>query len=112
MSGRSINLGIVVIILLAAIIIAGSITAWLEYTPAQPVEILAAPAEEIQATVYIGGAVNNPGLYPLKPGDSLQELLQATSGTAQNADLSRIDIYFPKDEGEAPQKVDLNRAEA
>ncbi len=63
--------------------------------------------------IYVGGAISNPGFYPLKAGDSLQALIQAAGGTAGNTDLSSLKIYIPRvGEEIQPQKINLNRAEA
>ncbi len=63
--------------------------------------------------VYIGGAVANPGFYPLRVGDSIEDLIQAAGGAINGADLSLIELYICEvgDEGQS-QKIDLNRAEA
>lgn len=70
-------------------------------------------AEEQLNHIYIAGAVNNPGFYWLKAGDSIDALIRAAGGTLPNADLDRINLYIPySGEVEERQKVDLNRAEA
>ena len=112
MSNRPINLGTLIIILLVVIIAAGSIIAWSRYNQSQPIEIFTAPGQELPGTFYIGGAVNNPGFYPLKARDSLEGIIRAAGGTADSADLSQVNIHIPEIGEEKPQKVDLNRAEA
>ena len=63
--------------------------------------------------VVINGAVANPGAYPFKQGDTVNNLLKAAGGLNQNADPSSIMIFVPQIEGGAtPQKIDINRAEA
>ena len=102
-----------IIILLVAISTIGSIAIWSKYSGSQPIEISIAPDEELSNSIYIGGAVNNPGFYPLKGRDSLEDIIQATGGTTSNADLSSLRIYIPSaGEQIQPQKIDLNRAEA
>ncbi|GAH27253.1 unnamed protein product, partial [marine sediment metagenome] len=62
---------------------------------------------------YIGGAVNNPGFYPLKAGDSIDDVIRAAGGTSVKTDASRLKLYIPEvGKEEPPQKVNLNRAEA
>jgi len=110
------------IILLVAAITVGGIVAWSRYSGRQPIEILQAkpPGQEQLTKIYIGGAVNNPGFYPLKAGDSVEALIQAAGGTVQaaggtvaSADLNGLKLYIPEAGEEAePQKIDLNRAEA
>jgi competence protein ComEA len=80
-----------------------------------PIEISLPPTTiAIDATqVYIGGAVNNPGCYPLKEGDTLDSLIQAAGGLSDGAgiDSIRITVCRPG-AAEAPQRIDINRAEA
>ncbi|MDH5696019.1 MAG: helix-hairpin-helix domain-containing protein [Dehalococcoidia bacterium] len=100
-------------ILLVAIIFIGGMVAWSRYSRPHPVEISIPPTQELQGEGYIAGAVNNPGFYTLKSGDSIEDLIQAAGGTIGDTDLSGLRIYIPKVGEEAqPQKIDLNRAEA
>jgi len=100
-------------ILLVAIIVISSIVAWSRYNQSQPIEISMPTARELPGEIYIGGAVSNPGFYPLKAGDTIEALIQAAGGTADSADLSWLKLYIPQTgEGEHPQKINLNRAEA
>jgi len=63
--------------------------------------------------VYIGGAVNNPGFYPLEDGDSLGSLIQAAGGFIDGAEPSRVELnILQAEEEETPQKIDINRAAA
>jgi competence protein ComEA len=99
-------------ILLIAVIVIGGIVAWSRYRQPQPIEISLPPSQELQGEVYIGGAVSNPGYYPVKSGDSIEALIQAAGGTTGNANLTGVKIYIPSvGEKEEPQKIDLNRAE-
>jgi len=111
--GKLINHWTLLTILLVAIIIAGGIVTWSKYSRSYPIEISTIPDQELQGEIYIDGAVNNPGIYPLRAGDSLKDIIQAAGGTADGADLSRIALHIPSSAKETqPQKVDLNRAEA
>ena len=102
-----------IIIILVAIIAIGGIVAWSKYRGSQPVEISIPPGQELQGEIYIGGAVNNPGFYSLKAGDSIEDIIQAAGGTTDSADLNRLELYIPQNgEEQQPQKIDLNRAEA
>ena len=73
-----------IIILLIAIIVVGSLVTWSRYSRSQPIEISISPSQEIQGEIYIGGAVNNPGFYPLKAGDSIDDVIRAAGGTSAN----------------------------
>jgi competence protein ComEA len=109
------------IILLVAAIAVGGIVAWSRYSGSQPIEIPLSkpPSQEQLNKIYIGGAVNSPGFYPLRAGDSIEALIQAAGGTIQaaggtvaSADLGGLKLYIPEvGEKEQPQKIDLNRAE-
>jgi len=102
-----------IIILLIAIIVVGSLVTWSRYSRSQPIEISISPSQEIQGEIYIGGTVNNPGFYPLKARDSIDDVIRAAGGTSANTDASRLKLYIPEaGEEESPQKVNLNRAEA
>ncbi|MBA7708161.1 ComE operon protein 1 [subsurface metagenome] len=99
-------------ILLVAIIAISSIVLWSRYSRSQPIEISMPTARELQGEIYIGGAVSNPGFYSLKAGDTVEALIQAAGGTTDRADLGWLKLYIPQtEEGEQPQKIDLNRAE-
>lgn len=100
-------------VFLIAVIVIGGIVAWQRYSPPQPVEISLPSSPEFQGEIYLGGAVIKPGFYPLESGDSIEALIQAAGGTTSNADLTNVKLYIPTaGEGEQPQKIDINRAEA
>ena len=102
-----------IIILLIAIIAIGSLVTWSRYSRSQPIEISIPPSQELQGEIYIGGAVNNPGFYSLKAGDSIDDIIRAAGGTSASADLNRLKLYITEVGEEEPlQKVNLNRAEA
>jgi len=58
----------------------------------QPLEIDLAdvPAEEIR--VYIAGAVQRPGVYPLTDGDRWIDALEAAGGPTADANLAAVDL--------------------
>ena len=100
-------------ILLVVIIAIGSIIIWSRYSGSQPIDISMPPSQELQGEIYIGGAITNPGFYPLKVGDSIETLILAAGGATGNADFSGLKLYIPQaGEKEQPQKIDINRAEA
>lgn len=103
-----------IIVLLVATIVTGSIVAWTRYGRSQPIEITIpeTPLMEPPGEIYISGAVNNPGLYPLEASDRLADLIQAAGGTTSNADPNQLRLYLPQAGDEVlPQKVNINRAE-
>ena len=101
-----------VVIFLVAVIIASGIVVWSEYRPGQPVEVSLPPQAETQGEIYIGGAVSNPGIYPLKNGDSVGDIIRAAGGATDTADFNQLELRLPeRGEIELPQKIDINRAE-
>jgi len=101
-----------IVFLIAIIAISGTVF-WSRYSSSQPIEIYTTSEPELLSTIYIGGAVNNPGLYPVKAQDNLQDIIQSVGGTTSTADPSNLKIYIPQiGEKIQPQKINLNRAEA
>ena len=102
-----------VTVFLAIAAIAGSVMLAVQHNRNQPVEIVLSQTElpELSGEIYIGGAVSNPGIYPLKEEDTLQMLL-SDAGIKSDADLSHIELYIPlESEDQSPQKININRAE-
>ncbi|MBN2186723.1 MAG: ComEA family DNA-binding protein [Dehalococcoidia bacterium] len=102
-----------VTVFLAVAVVVGGVVLALNHSKNQPVEIDLSQTgtPELSGEVYIGGAVANPGIYPVREGDTLQDIL-LDAGIEAGADLSDIKIYIPAEgEGQPPQKVDINRAE-
>jgi len=110
---QSKKLWVLITFLLVAVIAISGALACSRYGRSQPIEIFMPSSPEVQGEAYIEGAVSNPGIYPLRAGDTLEALIQAAGDATSNADLPHIKIYVPEDgEKVQPQKVDLNRAEA
>jgi competence protein ComEA len=102
-----------VTVFLAIAAIAGGITLAVQHSRNQPVEIVLSQTEPPQQSgeLYISGAVANPGMYPLKEGDTLQTLL-SDAAVEPDADLSHMELYISREgEDQSPQKIDINRAE-
>lgn len=102
-------------ILLIVVIALSGIFAWSRYRVTQAQEIVVAtsyPSEKYPGKIYIGGAVANPGFYPLKADDSIETLVQATGSATIDSDSSLIKLHISEvGDEEAPQKINLNRAE-
>ena len=103
--------GTLITLILVAIIVIGGIVVWLRYSGGQTVEISQSPSQELAGEIYVIGAVNNPGLYPLTVGDGIEALIKAAGGTIDNANLNQLKLYIPEAGEEQPQKIDINRAE-
>jgi len=111
-TGKLNRYGTLAIVLLIAAIIIGGIIIWTRYNSDKPVEISLAPAPALSGEIYIGGAVSNPGIYPLKAEDSVEALIQAAGGTNSNANLTRLTLHISEALAPAePQKININRAE-
>jgi competence protein ComEA len=103
---------ILVAVLLVAIIAAGSLAIWSRQSRSQAIEITFSPDQELQGEIYIGGQVNNPGFYPLKAGDSIEDIIRAAGGLINGADLSQLELFVPDlIERDSLQKVNINKAE-
>ena len=90
----------------------------------------ATPESATDLKVYVTGAVRNPGVFDVKAGDRLAEVVEAAGGATEDADLTAVNLAVRvKDEdhwhipvrGEAPPvvsseaaspsgKIDLNSA--
>jgi len=104
---------ILIVILLVAIIVAGGIVIWSRCHQSQTIEISMVPDRELKGEIYIGGEVNNPGFYPLEAGDSVEDIISVAGGTTDKADLNQLRLYVQGlQEGEPPQRVNINCAEA
>lgn len=110
---RIINGRNLLMVLLAVIIAAGGIIIWSKHDVSQPLEIYLLPEPEMTGEIYVGGEVNNPGFYPLKPDDSIDDIIRAAGGANGKADPTRLSLNVPGViETESPQKVNINRADA
>ena len=103
----------VITLLLLVIIVIGSIIIWSRYSRGHTLEISLLPEQTLQGEIYIDGQANNPGFYPLKAGDSLEDIIQSAGGATDDADFTRLRLYIPNTGNEEqPQKIDINQAEA
>jgi competence protein ComEA len=99
--------------LLIFIIILGAIVIRIRFDKGQPISLTPVKTETIKGNISVEGAVNSPGLYPLRQNDTLETIIQASGGTDDAADVSRIRLYVPSTrESEQAQLIDLNRADA
>jgi len=104
---------IIVSIVLVLIILTGSFVIRTRFPPDQPIEIYLLEPTENNASVMISGAVNSPGIYDMKTGDTVETILEAAGGTTIDADISRIMLSVPfKNNNTEAQKIDINHAES
>lgn len=105
---------LLIVAFLMVSLIAGGIILAVKQSSHKSIEISLSQTAPIQykGEIYIGGAVANPGFYPLSEEDTIEALIQ-TAGLTPDADTSKIKIYIPKtDETSQPQRINLNRAES
>jgi competence protein ComEA len=75
--------------------------------------IITSFSHDISGRVYIDGGVNAPGIYPYSMDDTLSDLIRAAGGLQPGAGAGEVKLAVSAaGNGDAPQKIDLNRAEA
>jgi competence protein ComEA len=62
------------------------------------------PAAPATITVQVAGAVQNPGLYSVPRGARVNDALQAAGGPQADADMDRVNLAAPVDDG---QRIDI-----
>jgi competence protein ComEA len=103
---------IVAMIVLFAVIITSAAIAWTRYRPSLPIEITLPPPQEITGNIYVGGAVNNPGIYTFSGDDTVTLLLQAAGGVAADGNSDNLELNIAQANITAtPQKININTAE-
>lgn len=100
------------ILLMFLVIVIGLFIIWLRYSPPHAIEVTITPDANLTGTVYVTGAVANPGIYSFSPADSIESLITAAGGTNRAANISNIKLTIESSQNISPQKVDINRAEA
>ena len=113
-SARTSKMGTAIVLILVVIIVTGAVIIWTRFPHSRTVEIsIDLPPALSPTGIYVDGAVNSPGYYPLRIGDDLDTLFQIAGGTTDNADRNNIKLYIPLlGETEQPQKIDINHAES
>ncbi len=100
-------------VFLAIVAVAGGIVLAVQQSRNLPVEIVLCQEDPLpqQGQLYIGGAVANPGIYPLRTDDNLQTLL-LDAGVESDADLGNVKLHIPREgETDRSQRIDINRAD-
>lgn len=77
--------------LLLGVVVAGVLLVVARRPPGHPVQLLALPTES-PVRVYVLGAVQSPGVYPLPRGSIVQDALNAAGGPAPQADVSQLNL--------------------
>lgn len=79
-----------------------------------PIEISTPnPTSVFTGSIFIAGAVNNPGLYLFRQQDTLSDLVQAAGGLKYGATFSQVTLTIP-DSGAtpSPQRINVNTADS
>lgn len=102
---------IIVLGILTLVIVSGSIFLAFRFSPDDPIEISLSPETHWEGTVFVGGAVANPGLYPFSYGDTIDTILLSAGGCLPEASPDAVVLSVPSPEGKTSQKIDINRAD-
>jgi len=106
------RLQVPIILLLGVITITGALAACFRYSPGKSVEIILPDTPEFCGSIYIYGAVSNPGFYNISGSDTIAGLIQAAGDVYESGSPQAPELYIPYSSGEPqPQKIDINRAE-
>lgn len=85
---------------------------WVRRDNGQLINISDTQSLELNGQISIDGAVISPGTNLLKPGDSVDDIIQASGGIDKNADISRLLLYIPPmEESLKTQKININTAD-
>lgn len=77
------------IFLIAAIVLSFAILSGCDQGDEIEISLPQTTSSQLAGQVYIGGAVNNPGYYPLKEGDSIEDLIRAAGRFSLTVDPAR-----------------------
>lgn len=83
-----------IILFLVIAILLGALVIWSKYEPAEPVEISIPTPPKLQGEIEISGAVRNPGIYAIREGDSLSDLIAVAGGLADNAAWVKLSFEY------------------
>lgn len=99
-------------VFLVGVTTTAGLLAWQRFHPVPAIEVSLKPTPSLIGEITIIGDVISPGVFPLRAGDTLSDLIQSSGGLKYNGTASVIiDIRHPEIKDE-PQKVDINHAEA
>jgi competence protein ComEA len=65
----------------------------------EPVKLIPAPTLS-PITIYVRGAVNNPGLYQVPSGSRINDAIQVAGGFIDNADISTVNLAKILEDGD------------
>jgi competence protein ComEA len=98
-----------IVILLLAVILAGTGSVWARHHGTAVIDVREpAPALDT-GRVFIGGGVAAPGWYPLRAGDTIDDLIAAAGGLLPGTASDQVSLTVGRD-AENPQRVNINTA--
>lgn len=99
-------------VLAAAFALGATLFVW-KYPSSPRVEVVLPSPTATPGQVYVGGEVLSPGLYPWRPGLTLEEAIAGASGPAAGAEPGAARLIVPPrgTPSPTPQRVNINTAE-
>lgn len=85
--------------LLSGLLAAGVVLLFIARPKRFPIQLLPPPTPA-PLRIHISGAVQNPGVYRIPPGSIYENALQAAGGRMPEADLARINLAAPLEDGQ------------
>ena len=85
--------------LLTGLLAAGLVLLLTSRPPKYAIELLPPPTPA-PLRVHVAGAVGTPGVYELPVGARVREALEAAGGPAEEADLDRVNLAAPLEDGQ------------
>lgn len=73
---------------------------WLDLQNVEQEQIVETLSEDPMIGVHIAGEVKRPGVYFLKPGARVVDLIKAAGGVTKDADLNQLNLAAPLFDGE------------
>ncbi|OGC36023.1 hypothetical protein A2311_02215 [candidate division WOR-1 bacterium RIFOXYB2_FULL_48_7] len=89
---------LILIVLIGAVVIGVGVNLWRQNVVQKPVVITSTQPRNV--LVQISGGVNKPGLYRVKAGDRVAEVIALAGGVLPAADLFKINLAAPVKDGE------------
>jgi competence protein ComEA len=101
-----------ILVFFIGVIFTGVVVIAAKYPYGTPLQVLPPSPPPVPGTVYVGGEVNAPGFYPLRPGDTLESIIGAAGGKIDGAAPERLSLRVGGEDGEKAQKVNINTADS
>jgi competence protein ComEA len=94
---------------LATAVVLGAVLLFVRRDDNAPIQVVLPPSAQSEAAelrVYVKGAVHNPGVYTLRPGDRVEDAIAAAGGATGDANLAAVNLaHRIKDE----EQIDIRK---